>query len=496
MQWAGRARGRPTAADIKTMTIRKFITGLCVAFVAVAAVRAHDDDAEDKSPIPVTLGATWQAVLKKHAELQGATASQSLPTIHKLAFRLRDLCNTLPEKSRDLSPEKLARVNGSVKNIAKLADELDKTGDAGDQPGTEANMKKLDGVLKVLAGQYEAAKLADISKEPKPDEAALKSKEHAHSDHESKRGGVLMMKDDWHIEGVQVDSQFRVYIFNEFTRPVPVGKITGKLVLPLPPGAKSDADEPTSPLQVSKDGMYLYADRPAVYPDDALTVRLVLDGQEGPFSFPIFKTTAATCSGCSTKTVAGLQAVSACGMCSGKLNPKDGKLGCTKCTAAVSVNLAALNSSPTTASAAESSGASDGSAKTATPLLSAYYEVQKALAGDDLAAAKTKAKEFSSVAGKLAEGANGSKLATVSKGAGSLSEAKDLAAARKAFGDISLALIDELSQKPVAGAKYYILHCPMAKVGNGDWIQPNPLTSNPYFGSEMLRCGSVKKEVK
>ena len=102
---------------------------------------AHEEGDEDKSPIPVTLGGTWQAVLKKQAELQGATASQSLPMIHKLAFRLRDLCNPLPDKSRDPPSEKLPRLKGAVKNIAKLAEELDKTGDAKDQTGTEANLK-------------------------------------------------------------------------------------------------------------------------------------------------------------------------------------------------------------------------------------------------------------------------------------------------------------------------------------------------------------------
>lgn len=85
-----------------------------------------------------------------------------------------------------------------------------------------------------------------------------------------------MMKDDWHIEGVQADNQFRAYFFNEFTRPVPVGKMTGKLVLPLHPGTKVGAEEPTTPLQLSKDGMYLWTDRPANYPDDFLTVAWLL----------------------------------------------------------------------------------------------------------------------------------------------------------------------------------------------------------------------------
>ncbi len=129
-------------------------------------------------------------------------------------------------------------------------------------------------------------------------------------------------------------------------------------------------------------------------------------------------------------------------------------------------------------------------------LLEQYYAAQKALAADDLKVAQTKAKDLASSAGKLAEESKEPKLATIGQSAKTLAESKDLKAARKAFGETSLALIDQLGKTPTVGAKYYILHCPMTKVGNGDWIQPNPVTSNPYFGNEMLRCGSVKKEVK
>ncbi|MEO7300861.1 MAG: hypothetical protein ABI042_20030, partial [Verrucomicrobiota bacterium] len=49
--------------------------------------------------------------------------------------------------------DKKAKVEATAKNIAKLAEELDKSGDAGDQAATEANMKKLDGLLKMLDAQ-------------------------------------------------------------------------------------------------------------------------------------------------------------------------------------------------------------------------------------------------------------------------------------------------------------------------------------------------------
>ncbi len=61
-----------------------------------------------------------------------------------------DLANALPAK---VAADKKARVEGSVKNIAKLAGDLDKAGDDNNQAGTEANLKKLDGVLMALEKQ-------------------------------------------------------------------------------------------------------------------------------------------------------------------------------------------------------------------------------------------------------------------------------------------------------------------------------------------------------
>lgn len=43
----------------------------------------------------------------------------------------------------------------------------------------------------------------------------------------------------------------------------------------------------------------------------------------------------------------------------------------------------------------------------------------------------------------------------------------------------------------------YILHCPMANKGKGaDWISTEAVIKNPYYGSKMLSCGSVKEEIK
>ncbi len=42
----------------------------------------------------------------------------------------------------------------------------------------------------------------------------------------------------------------------------------------------------------------------------------------------------------------------------------------------------------------------------------------------------------------------------------------------------------------------YLLHCPMAFDNKGaNWLQSNDKTRNPYFGAQMLQCGSVKQVI-
>ncbi len=84
---------------------------------------------------------------------------------------------------------------------------------------------------------------------------------------------------------------------------------------------------------------------------------------------------------------------------------------------------------------------------------------------------------------------------------GHLAEAKDIAAARKAFHPFSMAVADlaqqALKTNPKTSAK--VFKCPMVddavpgvpKVGF--WIQMKLPLRNPYFGSEMLECGTEVK---
>lgn len=131
--------------------------GACaaLAFTAISSQSAfaqHSEAAEkgEKTKVPDTADGILQEIHKHHGELDAVVKSKKLSDVHVQAFMIRDLANALPAK---VAADKKARVEGSAKNIAKLAEDLDKTGDANDQAGTEANLKKLDGVLTALDSQ-------------------------------------------------------------------------------------------------------------------------------------------------------------------------------------------------------------------------------------------------------------------------------------------------------------------------------------------------------
>ncbi len=68
---------------------------------------------------------------------------------------------------------------------------------------------------------------------------------------------------------------------------------------------------------------------------------------------------------------------------------------------------------------------------------------------------------------------------------------QDLAGARRNFKPISHAILELAVQArgDKAASTFTHFYCPMVKGGGGDWLQAEGELLNPYYGSEMLRCG-------
>jgi hypothetical protein len=60
---------------------------------------------------------------------------------------------------------------------------------------------------------------------------------------------------------------------------------------------------------------------------------------------------------------------------------------------------------------------------------------------------------------------------------------------RKAFGDVSSAIVALVATDASLQAGRHIFECPMAQ-GYKKWVQTSEPVANPYMGSAMLECGS------
>lgn len=124
----------------------------------------------------------------------------------------------------------------------------------------------------------------------------------------------------------------------------------------------------------------------------------------------------------------------------------------------------------------------------ANDVITAYLQVQTALAADDLAAAK------SAGANLLTAATRDPAFAALTGSAGAIANAGNISAGRTGFLHVSQALIPLLKQ--TGAPELYLAHCPMAFGGKGgDWLQSGKTISNPYYGKGMLRCGVIKERI-
>lgn len=135
-------------------------------------------------------------------------------------------------------------------------------------------------------------------------------------------------------------------------------------------------------------------------------------------------------------------------------------------------------------------------------LLDAHLAIQTALAGDDAAEATAATHAAVPVLrGMPTEILPAALLRiwesvhapTLSGALDALHRAEAIAAQREAFEAWDAALRAALEAFGLPeGKTAYVAHCPMAFDFRGaDWIQADQTVLNPYFGAEMLRCGSI-----
>ena len=136
---------------MKMKTILAMGLGAAIGFLSIqsgfAQEKAEHGETHETIKIPDTVDGIIKEIDKHHHELADTVKAKKLSEVHAHAFAIRDLAKALPAKT---GPEMKKMVENAVKRVSQLAEDLDKSGDAGDQAKTEANLKKMDAAIKTL----------------------------------------------------------------------------------------------------------------------------------------------------------------------------------------------------------------------------------------------------------------------------------------------------------------------------------------------------------
>jgi Cu(I)/Ag(I) efflux system membrane fusion protein len=131
-----------------------------------------------------------------------------------------------------------------------------------------------------------------------------------------------------------------------------------------------------------------------------------------------------------------------------------------------------------------------------------YFEIQMALARDDLQRARAGFQNLSSILSdddRLLRESGGAQLTNsqlnhLHQAASAGASAENIARVRALFYELSLSMIDlQGSSGNPTSSTVYLVYCPMARDDSGaSWLQTSDTIANPYFGSAMLRCGEIQ----
>ena len=145
-------------------------------------------------------------------------------------------------------------------------------------------------------------------------------------------------------------------------------------------------------------------------------------------------------------------------------------------------------------------------AKTALqPLVEEYLALKDALVNDDFPKASREATDFQKTLANIPMTVFSGdaheywmKVSDILKAyIAEIDEANSIKVARAHFKGLSEAMIHLVKTFDPMDQLIYVQHCPMADDFNGaDWLSLEEKILNPYFGDEMLTCGSVKGSIE
>lgn len=123
-----------------------------------------------------------------------------------------------------------------------------------------------------------------------------------------------------------------------------------------------------------------------------------------------------------------------------------------------------------------------------------YLSIKTALTADNSNEASKNANLFLKSASMvdykvLSEG----NLDILRRDATTIAESRSIETQTESFGKLSKNMIWLTKKFKLADESVFIMYCPMA---DASWLSAEKVVKNPFYGSSMLSCGSVKSEIK
>ena len=124
-------------------------------------------------------------------------------------------------------------------------------------------------------------------------------------------------------------------------------------------------------------------------------------------------------------------------------------------------------------------------------LLTSYYNLKDALVSSNANAAAASATELAKAINEAdKETVKNESFNALLSDATAISQTKELKVQREKFATLSINMFALAKTAKLSAEPVYQQYCPMKKAS---WLSNNKAIKNPYYGSAMLTCGSVKE---
>jgi hypothetical protein len=149
--------------------MKHIIVTILTAILGCASLHAaeehkHDNkkhDHEEKKvdvKIPENAETLWIEIEARRKTVSDLVAAKRAEGLHEAAESVKILAAAAPGKYSDLAPDKKKRLEGQVKNIARVLDDLHDEGEAGDWETAAKKLSQLDAALKIMKSQVAGAR--------------------------------------------------------------------------------------------------------------------------------------------------------------------------------------------------------------------------------------------------------------------------------------------------------------------------------------------------